>query len=82
MAPQPAPVGTKESAGVEGLININTAPLCVLAQVPLEGAGTFALGEDCEIAFRREGSVLRLEVARGLDKGTRVLLGRVLGQMA
>lgn len=45
----------------------------VEGSVPLRGAGAFALGEDTELAYAEEAGALRLEVARGLDRGTLVL---------
>jgi tetratricopeptide (TPR) repeat protein len=52
--------------------------LPVAGEVPLDGTGSFALGEDCEVAFSvgTAAGGLRLEIARGLDKGVRVLLAR------
>jgi len=37
--------------------------------VTLTGSGRIRLGTDCELDFASEGRLLRLEVARGLDRG-------------
>jgi tetratricopeptide (TPR) repeat protein len=49
-------------------------PLC--GEVPLEGEGRFRLGADLELSFRTRGPLLRLEVARGLDRGTVLLVAQ------
>jgi hypothetical protein len=56
------------------------AGLPVAGEVRLEGRGQFSLGDDCEIAFETGAHALRLEVARGLDKGIRALLARRPGE--
>lgn len=48
--------------------------LPIALEVPLRGHGTFALGEDCVIAFHADGAVLKLTVARGLDQGKLLFL--------
>jgi tetratricopeptide (TPR) repeat protein len=52
--------------------------MLVAGELPLEGAGELALGEDCVIGFTlvEAGAALRLEVVRGLDKGITVLVVR------
>jgi hypothetical protein len=62
--------------------------MLVAGELPLEGAGELALGEDCVIGFTvvggsggavrgdATGAALRLEIVRGLDKGTTVLVMR------
>lgn len=47
--------------------------LPIAGELALDGAGRFALGDDCDLAFEIVGGVLRLEVARGLDRGVVVL---------
>jgi hypothetical protein len=47
------------------------------APLPLPASGTLALGEDCRIEFtvaERPALTLRLEVSRGLDRGTLALV--------
>ena len=41
----------------------------VEGDLPLEGHGEIGLGDAVRIAFRREGSALRLEVSHGTDRG-------------
>jgi pSer/pThr/pTyr-binding forkhead associated (FHA) protein len=48
--------------------------LPVAGEVTLGDAGSFALGDDCEVGFEVAAGALRLEIARGLDKGVKVLL--------
>jgi hypothetical protein len=52
--------------------------MLVAGELPLEGAGELGLGEDCAVGFRTDatGAALRLEVARGLDKGVTALVLR------
>lgn len=45
----------------------------VEGELPLEREGELALGEHCSFRFRVDGAALRLEVARGLDRGLTVL---------
>jgi tetratricopeptide (TPR) repeat protein len=42
-------------------------------ELPLEREGELALGEHCSFRFRVDGAALRLEVARGLDRGLTVM---------
>jgi tetratricopeptide (TPR) repeat protein len=42
-------------------------------EVPLAGEGRLGLGEDCELTFTAAPGRLRLEVARGLDRGAVLL---------
>lgn len=42
-------------------------------EVPLAGAGVLRLGDECELSFVAAGGRLRLEVARGLDRGSVLL---------
>jgi hypothetical protein len=45
--------------------------------VPLGGAGSFALSDDCAIEFTAEADLLSLRIDRGLDRGATALLGAV-----
>jgi len=45
-------------------------------ELPVVGEGSFELGDDSEITWHEAGSVLRLEVRRGMDRG-RVLVAGV-----
>ena len=45
--------------------------------VPLGGAGSFALSDDCAIDFTAEADLLALRIERGLDRGAAALLGAV-----
>lgn len=44
--------------------------------VPLVATGRLRLGADCEIEFTAASGHLALEIARGLDRGARLLVGR------
>lgn len=52
------------------------AGMPISGELPLEGSGRVGLGEDCDLGFTVDGAVLRLEVARGLDRGVTLLYGR------
>ncbi len=53
------------------------AGLPLAGAVPLVGAGTFGLGEDCRVDFVADGepTILRLTVTGGLDRGTVLVAG-------
>jgi hypothetical protein len=51
-------------------------------EVPLEGRGRIGLGDDTELEFTAEDGALRLEVARGLDRGALLLVARPDGEPA
>jgi hypothetical protein len=50
------------------------AGLPIEGAVPLDGNGSFALGEDCIIEFTAGRDVLALRIDRGLDRGQRVIV--------
>ncbi len=49
--------------------------LPLAGRVPLDGRGRFELGDQCAIDFEREGGVLILRVASGLDRGGALIAG-------
>ncbi len=53
--------------------------MLVAGELPLEGNGQLGLGEECAVSYTvvdAGGTALRLEVARGLDKGVTALVVR------
>jgi hypothetical protein len=51
------------------------AGLPLVGTVPLVGAGTFGLGDQCTIEFEQQDGTLVLRVANGLDRGVALLAG-------
>jgi hypothetical protein len=49
--------------------------LPIAGSVPLAGAGSFALADDCAIGFSAEREILTLRIERGLDRGTIAVIG-------
>jgi hypothetical protein len=47
----------------------------IAGAVPLVGAGSFALSDDCVFDFGAGAELLTLRIERGLDRGTVALLG-------
>lgn len=64
-APRVRDAGSKNGTFLDGL------PL--VGETALVGEGELALGDDCVLAFRARGGLLRLEVVRGMDKGLALL---------
>jgi hypothetical protein len=61
--------GSKHGTWLAGL------PLAANGEAALAGEGRIRLGTDCELAFRQEARRLRVEVARGLDRGAVLVVG-------
>ncbi|HTE51231.1 MAG TPA: FHA domain-containing protein [Kofleriaceae bacterium] len=49
--------------------------LPLAGSVPLSGAGSFALSDDCAIEFAAGPELLTLRIGRGLDRGSTALVG-------
>ena len=64
-----------EDCGSRAGVRLGGARLDPGVAIPLRAAGEIAVGPSTAIAFRAAGSSLVLEVARGLDRGARVLVG-------
>jgi tetratricopeptide (TPR) repeat protein len=47
--------------------------IAIEGELPLERDGEISLGEHCSFKFRVDNGVIRLEVARGLDRGLKVI---------
>jgi tetratricopeptide (TPR) repeat protein len=57
--------------------------LPISGELPLVDTGRFSLGEECELSFRIDADkTLRLEVARGLDKGVHVVVAAPSSKLA
>jgi hypothetical protein len=64
-----------EDCGSRGGVRLGGARLDPGVAIPLRGEGEISVGPTTAIAFRTHGPSLMLEVARGLDRGARVLVG-------
>jgi hypothetical protein len=64
-----------EDCGSRGGVLLGGARLDPGVAIPLRGDGEIAVGPTTAIAFHTVGTSLMLEVARGLDRGARVLVG-------
>jgi FHA domain len=64
-----------EDCGSRGGVRLGGARLDPGVAIALRGDGEIAVGPTTAIAYHAEGTSLMLEVARGLDRGARVLVG-------
>jgi len=64
-----------EDCGSRGGVRLGGARLEPGVSIPLRAQGEIAVGPSTAIGFRPAGASLLLEVTRGLDRGTRVLVG-------